>query len=66
MHFVFDGGTVSDGAGIVLQLEELDDFRFADPGELAGYLAPSGYGGCRPPWPRGPRARPCISRTWVS
>jgi 8-oxo-dGTP diphosphatase len=42
MHFVFDGGTVSDGAGIVLQLEELDDFRFTDPAEMAAYLAPFG------------------------
>ncbi len=42
MHFVFDGGTVSDDAGIVLQFEELDDFRFTDPGEVTGYLAPYG------------------------
>ncbi len=42
MHFVFDGGTLDDGAGIVLQVEELDDFRFTDPGEMASYLAPFG------------------------
>ncbi len=27
MHFVFDGGTLDDGQGIVLQSEELDHFR---------------------------------------
>jgi 8-oxo-dGTP diphosphatase len=40
MHFVFDGGQLADGAGIVLQREELDDFRFTEQGELAGYLPP--------------------------
>jgi 8-oxo-dGTP diphosphatase len=42
MHFVFDGGTLGSGAGVVLQREELDDFRFTDPAEVAGYLAPYG------------------------
>jgi 8-oxo-dGTP diphosphatase len=42
MHFVFDGGTLGSGAGIVLQPEELDEFRFVDPGQSAGYLAPYG------------------------
>jgi ADP-ribose pyrophosphatase YjhB (NUDIX family) len=42
MHFLFDGGELDDGAGIVLQREELDDFRFADPAELSGFLAPYG------------------------
>jgi 8-oxo-dGTP diphosphatase len=43
MYFIFDGGRHSGGAdGIVLQQDELDDFRFAPPGELAGYLAGSG------------------------
>ena len=42
MHFVFDGGTLGDGAGIVLQREELDEFRFTDPGQAPGYLAPYG------------------------
>jgi 8-oxo-dGTP diphosphatase len=42
MHFVFDGGTLDDGADIVLQREELDDFRFTDPAEMASYLAPYG------------------------
>jgi ADP-ribose pyrophosphatase YjhB (NUDIX family) len=40
MHLIFDGGTLADGADIVLQREELDEFRFTDPAELAGYLPP--------------------------
>jgi 8-oxo-dGTP diphosphatase len=42
MHFLFDCGELEDGAGIVLQREELDDFRFTDPAEMSGYLAPYG------------------------
>ena len=42
MHFVFDGGTLSSGDGIVLQAEELDEFRFIPAGEVTGYLAPYG------------------------
>ena len=42
MTFLFDGGALEDGAGIVLQREELDDFRFTDPAEVSGYLAPFG------------------------
>ena len=42
LHFVFDCGTVDDGTGITLQHEELDDFRFTDPSQVAGYLAPYG------------------------
>ncbi len=42
MHFVFDGGTIADGSGIVLQAEELDEFRFTEPDEVDGYLAPFG------------------------
>jgi ADP-ribose pyrophosphatase YjhB (NUDIX family) len=41
-RFVFDGGTLADGAGIVLQAEELDEFAFRDPGELASYLPSDG------------------------
>jgi 8-oxo-dGTP diphosphatase len=37
MHFVFDGGTVPDGTPIVVQAEELDGYRFADPAELDRY-----------------------------
>lgn len=40
MHFLFDGGTLDGGSGIVLQREELDDFRFTDPAEFASYLPP--------------------------
>lgn len=42
MHFVFDGGTIGETDGIVLQQEELDEFRFFPPAEVAGYLAPYG------------------------
>jgi 8-oxo-dGTP diphosphatase len=38
VHFVFDGGAVLDPSEIVLQAEELDDWRFLAPGELADYL----------------------------
>jgi 8-oxo-dGTP diphosphatase len=38
MHFVFDGGQLDDGSGIVLQAAELDGFRFTAPAELAAYL----------------------------
>ena len=40
MHLIFDGGTLDGGDGIVLQREELDDFRFTDVAELASYLPP--------------------------
>jgi 8-oxo-dGTP diphosphatase len=42
MHFLFDGGALEDGANIVLQREELDDFRFTDPAQVSGYLPPYG------------------------
>jgi 8-oxo-dGTP diphosphatase len=42
MHFVFDAGTIANGDAIVLQAEELDEFRFTDAGEAGGYLAPFG------------------------
>jgi 8-oxo-dGTP diphosphatase len=38
--FVFDGGVLEDPSSIVLQEEELDDFRFVPPPELAEYLPP--------------------------
>ena len=40
LHFVFDGGTLADDAAIVLQPEELDDYRFAAAAELPSFLAP--------------------------
>jgi 8-oxo-dGTP diphosphatase len=40
MHFVFDGGTLAGPDGIVLQQEELDDYRFTDPAAVADYLPP--------------------------
>jgi ADP-ribose pyrophosphatase YjhB (NUDIX family) len=40
MHLVFDGGTLPDGAGIRLQYEELDEFRFVAPGDVTVFLPP--------------------------
>jgi 8-oxo-dGTP pyrophosphatase MutT (NUDIX family) len=40
VHFVFDGGELDDDVPIVLQYEELDEYRFVPPGELASYLPP--------------------------
>jgi ADP-ribose pyrophosphatase YjhB (NUDIX family) len=38
MHFIFDGGEVADGAGIRIQQEELDGYRFTTASELPDYL----------------------------
>lgn len=38
MHFVFDGGQLDDGSGIVLQEAELDAFHFTPAAELPAYL----------------------------
>jgi 8-oxo-dGTP diphosphatase len=40
VFFVFDGGEVGPDAGIRLQEEELDDYRFTGPGEFGAYLPP--------------------------
>jgi 8-oxo-dGTP diphosphatase len=40
MHFIFEGGTLDGGGGIVLQRAELDDFRFTEAVELDSYLPP--------------------------
>ncbi len=42
LHFVFDGGTLGDGSGIMLQQEELDEFAFIPAEQIASYLAPFG------------------------
>jgi 8-oxo-dGTP diphosphatase len=42
MHFVFDGGQLDNGSGIVIQEAELDGFEFVSPDDLPGYLP--GYG----------------------
>jgi 8-oxo-dGTP pyrophosphatase MutT (NUDIX family) len=42
LNFVFEGGSLPDGSGIVLQAEELDDFRFTAADEVGDYLAPFG------------------------
>ncbi len=38
IYFVFDGGEVGPDPDILLQEEELDGYRFTDPGELGSYL----------------------------
>jgi 8-oxo-dGTP diphosphatase len=38
VHFVFDGGVLADDTPIRLQASELDDYRFVEEAELAGYL----------------------------
>jgi hypothetical protein len=40
VHFIFDGGELDDDVPIELQDSELDDYRFVEPGDLAGYLPP--------------------------
>ncbi len=40
VHFVFDGGVLDEHAPIRLQHDELDGYRFVEPGELASYLPP--------------------------
>ena len=38
MHLVFDGGTLPDESAIQLQYEELDEYRFVEPGTVTSYL----------------------------
>jgi 8-oxo-dGTP diphosphatase len=38
MHFVFDGGQLPDGSGIVIQQDELDGFEFVGSADLPSYL----------------------------
>ena len=40
VHFIFDGGEIEPDAGIRLQAEELDDYRFVAPGDLSAYVPP--------------------------
>lgn len=40
VSFIFDGGALADGDSITLQAEELDDWRFVEPGTVASYLPP--------------------------
>lgn len=42
MYFIFDGGVLSGAVEIVLQHDELDDYQFAPPADLAALLAPPG------------------------
>jgi 8-oxo-dGTP pyrophosphatase MutT (NUDIX family) len=47
MHFVFDGGTVADGSGIVLQADELENWQFAGADELARHMSANGVARAR-------------------
>jgi 8-oxo-dGTP diphosphatase len=40
VYFVFDGGEIAADTEIRLQEEELDGYRFTEPGELGSYLPP--------------------------
>jgi 8-oxo-dGTP diphosphatase len=40
VHWVYDGGILDGTEQITLQEEELDDYRFVAPAELASYLPP--------------------------
>jgi ADP-ribose pyrophosphatase YjhB (NUDIX family) len=40
VHWVYDGGTIPATTTVILQAEELDDYRFVDPADLPGYLPP--------------------------
>jgi len=40
VHFIFDGGELDDDVPIDLQDDELDEYRFVEPGDLASYLPP--------------------------
>jgi|SRR5580658_4021207 8-oxo-dGTP diphosphatase len=42
MYFIFDGGVLGGDPVIALQQEELDAYKFAPAGDLAGLLAPPG------------------------
>jgi 8-oxo-dGTP diphosphatase len=66
MHFVFDGGTIRDGDGVVLQREELDEFRFTPAAEVAGYLAPFGVRRVRAALAARASGAAVYQPTWVS
>jgi hypothetical protein len=42
MHFIFDGGKIADGDGIVVQESELEGYRLTAPDELQVHLPPRG------------------------
>jgi 8-oxo-dGTP diphosphatase len=66
LHFVFDAGTLGDGDGIVLQHEELDEFRFVPAGEVTGYLAPYGLRRVRAALAARASGAAVYQPTWVS
>ena len=42
MYFVFDGGVLADGWQVVLQEDELDEFRLTSPADLGDFLSEPG------------------------
>jgi 8-oxo-dGTP diphosphatase len=40
VHFIFDGGPLAEDTPIQLQAEELDEYRFVEPGRVDDYLPP--------------------------
>ena len=59
VSFVFDGGVLADPRQIRLQEEELDAWRFTEPGEFEQYLPPFLISRVRAALPRGsPGSRP--------
>jgi 8-oxo-dGTP diphosphatase len=42
MYFIFDGGVVPDGSRVVLQEDELDEFRLNRPEDLGDFLSEPG------------------------
>jgi 8-oxo-dGTP diphosphatase len=66
IHFVFDGGTITGEAGIVLQQDELDEFRFIPAAEVARYLAPAGVRRVRAAAAARTSGAAVYQPTWVS
>ena len=42
MYFIFDGGVLPDGSRVVLQEDELDEFRFTRPEDLGAFMSEPG------------------------
>jgi ADP-ribose pyrophosphatase YjhB (NUDIX family) len=40
VHFIFDGGDLAEDTPLQLQEEELDEYRFVEPGHVDDYLPP--------------------------
>jgi 8-oxo-dGTP diphosphatase len=65
MAFVFDGGTLEDDGGIVLQQEELDDYRFAGPAEVTSCMAAGGARRVRAALAARASGAPVYGPTWA-